>query len=190
MKHFFKIVWVVAFSTISFGMFAQIKPAIISETRKINLLQIMIDSLGQGNQQGPVVKEIKLTEKFEEVQILGDVKLFLTNGSQDKLHLEGDPVDVDHVKVNIRNRKLLVNAESKTRSRLVISVPVTGIALLKVEGDSEIFSSGIVNTPLLQIILNGTSMVSVKYKGKLDVIAGDNSELISIAEYRRIVSRN
>ncbi len=188
MKHLLKSVLLITFSVISFEVFAQIKP---ESFQRINVMKILdtIDSLNHAIQSEHDAKEINLPQRFQQIEILGDVTLYLTNETQNKLKLEGNPEDLTHVNVNVAAGTLTVNASKKVKSKLIIYVPVAGVSSLVVEGDSEIFSSGIVKTDALQIVLYGTSIVSVKYNGKLDVIAEGSSELIDIKDYEKIVSR-
>ncbi len=140
--------------------------------------------------RGSDFKEINLAKTFQEIEILGDVNLILTNGPSGKIMLKGDQFDLDHTKVKIESGKLIIRRADKTKSKLQISMSVANLSRLVIEGDAEVFSSGTIHTKGLQIILDGTSMVSVRCNGKLDVFAGTESELIDIADYRRIVSRN
>jgi len=199
MKNMLKPVLLIAFSISFFYASAQSNSADPVENKISDMIELMIDSLqwtqvskkeSAGTSKGSDFKEIKLGKTFPEVEILGDVNLILTNGPNDKIMLKGDPFDLDGTKVKIANGKLLIRRTNETRSKLQISMSVANLTRLVIEGDSEVFSSGTINTKALQIILDGTSIVSIKCNGKLDVFAGPGSKIIDIADYRRIVCRN
>lgn len=189
MKMFYTVVLMFAFSTISLCASAQTTSASFTEESVNRLLENIIDSLSILNQSKSVTRAIDIDEKFQQVEIFGDVKVFLTNDAQRKLQLKGDESDLDNIKVKVRSGKLTIDASKKTRADIILYISVTDIYSLVAEGSSEIYSSGMINTNFLQITLNGTAMVSVKYIGKLNVIAGHDAELIDIDEYRKIVSR-
>jgi hypothetical protein len=50
--------------------------------------------------------------------------------------------------------------------------------LLIASGKTEILSSGTIKTRDLEIFLNGSSYVSVRYDGKLNIVPGAGFELI------------
>lgn len=189
MKMFFKQFLLLPFIAASFCLSAQNSPADYSQESMIDALERMIDSLGRISEKNLGEKEIDINGCFQQIRISGDVTVFLTNGPTNKLWLKGDLYNLDRVKVNVRNGTLTVNAQRKTRSKLDVHVSIAGIASLIVDGDTEIFSSGTIMTKDLHIVLNGTSMVSVKYHGGLNVIAGERAELIDIGDYKKLVSR-
>ena len=54
-----------------------------------------------------------------------------------------------------------------------------------VNGDAEIYSSGTIKTGNLEIILNGSSLVALKYTGKVKVTPGEDYLLDDDAEKLR-----
>ena len=189
MKSFYTLVLVVTFSTISLCATSQTKSTIFSEESVTRILNRIIDSLSNVNQLKPGIKTIELAEKYQQVEVFGDVKIFLTNDATPKLQLKGEAADLESIKVKIKNGKLIVDASKVAGSEISIYMSITDVYLLEVDGSSQIYSAGIINITSLQISLNETSMASIKYNGKLKVIAGRDAELIDINEYNKIVSR-
>ena len=127
-------------------------------------------------------REVELMKPFHEVEVVGDVTVILTNNLDGKILFHGDPVEVQHAKATIKNRKLVIDANRKrSANKFIVYLPASNIKLLTTSGKAEILSSGTINTRDLEIFLNGSSFVSVRYVGKLNVVPGTGYEL----EYKR-----
>jgi hypothetical protein len=126
------------------------------------------------------VKEIKLSEIFQEIEIRGDITLILTNEPASKLLAKGNAKDLSRIKTTIKNGKLIIDAREKvTFSKLILYIPIVDADLLVTNGETEIFSLGTIKSKDLKIILNGDSRVSVNYEGKLKILPGKGYELMS-----------
>ena len=134
------------------------------------------------------LKEINLTGAFHHAEIRGDVTMILTNGPTDRLWLRGDLTDLDHVQTTLKDENLVVNAENrKRRSKLTVYMSITGLTSLIINGDSEIFSAGTIQARDLEIFLDGTSLVSVKYMGAVKVLAVGRCEFVDIKDYKKYI---
>lgn len=124
-------------------------------------------------------REIEILKAYSEVEVIGDVTIILTNNLEGKILFRGDPKEVEAAKATIKNRKLIIDAHRK-RSRNIFTVylPVSTVSLLITSGKTEVLSSGTIKTPGLEIFLNGSSFVSVRYDGKLNIVPGTGFELI------------
>ena len=124
-------------------------------------------------------REIEILKAYSEVEVIGDVTIILTNNLEGKILFRGDPKEVEAAKATIKNRKLIIDAHRK-RSRNIFTVylPVSTVSLLITSGKTEVLSSGTIKTPGLEIFLNGSSFVSVRYEGKLNIVPGTGFELI------------
>jgi hypothetical protein len=130
--------------------------------------------------QPPVIqsREVELLKPFNEVEVSGDVTIILTNNLEGKILFQGDPEEVRQAKVTIKNRKLVINANRKrSLHKFTVYLPASKISLLTTSGKTEILSSGTINTNDLEIYLNGSAFVSVRYVGKLQVVPGTGYEL-------------
>ena len=79
--------------------------------------------------------------------------------------------DLERVQASVKNERLVIKAEMKKRkSKLTVYIPIGNIASLIINGDTEVYSSGTIKTIDLEILLNGTSLGSVKYLGGLKVL--------------------
>jgi hypothetical protein len=189
MKTFLKTALCIVLGTNSFNLPAQ--------TDTASMIEHTTDSRGQKKESSSSLirnfspkpndyKEVNIMESFHQVEVRGDVMVILTNGPADKLWLNGNMADLDRVQTSVKNERLIVNADMKRRkSKVTLSIPVATVASLIINGDIEVYSSGTIKTNDLEILLNGTSLVSVKYLGGLKVLAGESCELIDIKDYKR-----
>lgn len=123
-------------------------------------------------------KEVELVKDFNEVEVVGDVTIVLTNNIERKIIFHGDAKDVQQVKTTIKNKKLVIHAHrKKSGSKFTVFLPAASIELLITAGKTEILSSGTIKTQNLEVFLNGPSFVSIRYNGQLKVVPGAGYEL-------------
>ena len=131
--------------------------------------------------QTPLIesREVELFKAYNEVEVIGDVTIVLTNNLEGKVLFRGDPKEVEAAKVTIKNRKLIIDADRKRSfNKFTVYLPVSAMKLLITSGKTEILSSGTIKTPDLEIFLNGSAFVSVRYDGKLNIVPGAGFEVI------------
>ena len=189
MKPFLKTALCIVLGTGSLNLSAQ--------TDIVSMIEHMIDSpLRKKEPSASLIKnysakpgdhkEVNIMGSFHQVEVRGDVLVFLTNGPAGKLWLTGSMDDLDRVQTSVKNERLVINADMKRRkSKLTLSIPVSTVTSLIIDGDTEVYSSGTIKTNDLEIVLDGTSLVSVKYLGRLKVLAGERCELIDTKDYKR-----
>ena len=142
---------------------------------------ISVTTLAQSSFKRPVVetKQIDLTESFNQIEVRGNVTIILRNDLERRLVFSGNPNDMKMVKTSYKNNKLIVDANRKrSYKKFTVYVPVSGIDLLATSGKTEILSSGTINADDLEILLNGSSLVTINYKGKLRIVPGTGYELL------------
>jgi putative autotransporter adhesin-like protein len=140
---------------------------------------------GQVNDYNPTIvahKEINDTRSLENVEISGDVIVYLTNEKSSDIVLQGDSKDIAAVITTENDNKLEINAaKAKAASKLVVYIPSARMHSLKITGDARIFSSGDIVVDDLEITLKGNSMVKVYHYGKLTVKPAQGYELGDVA---------
>ena len=123
-------------------------------------------------------RELEIGKPFNEVEVVGDVTIILTNNFDGKILFYGDPEEVWRAKATIKNKKLIIDANRKRSvNKLTVYIPASKINLLTTSGRTEILSSGTINAQDLEIYLNGSALVSIRYVGKLQVVPGTGYEL-------------
>jgi hypothetical protein len=130
--------------------------------------------------QQPLIesREVELAQQFNEVEVIGDVTIILTNNLEGKISFQGDAGEIRQAKATVKNKKLVIDVNRKRSiKKFVVYLPASKINLLTTTGKTEIRSSGTINTSNLEIYLNGSAFVSVRYIGKLQVVPGTGYEL-------------
>ena len=124
------------------------------------------------------IKKIDLAESFDRIEVRGNATIVLTNELTHSVALRGDAADLDQATVRIKKGKLVINA-SKTQyaSKFIVYLPAATINSLATSGITQILSSGTVKVQDLEILLYGTSQVSIKHQGKLTITPGTGYEL-------------
>ena len=134
--------------------------------------------LNENDQTVVVHKKINNSQAFENVEISGDVILFLTNETTSDITLQGDDRDIRGVTTTEKNNKLEINVDKKkTSTKLIVYLPAAKIHSLKIIGDAKVFSTGDVVVDDLQITLKGNSIVKVYHYGKLTITPAQGYEL-------------
>ncbi len=134
--------------------------------------------LNENDQTVVVHKEINNSQAFENVEISGDVVIFLTNETRSDITLQGDDRDIKGVTTTEKNNKLEINVDrKKTSTKLIVYLPAAKIHSLKIIGDAKVFSTGDVVVDDLQITLKGNSIVKVYHYGKLTITPAQGYEL-------------
>ena len=140
---------------------------------------------GQANDYYPtavVHKEISDIRSLENIEISGDIILFLTNEKRSDIVLQGDSKDIDAVITSEEDSKLEIDAtRAKAVSKLIVYIPAAKMHSLKITGDARIFSSGDIVVDDLEITLKGNSLVKVYHYGKLTVKPAQGYELGDVA---------
>lgn len=142
---------------------------------------ISLAASAQTYSQAPLIqtREVELLKPYNEVEVVGDVTIILTHNLEAKIVFRGDPKEVAAAKAIIKNRKLIIDANRKrSLNKFIVYLPVSNLSLLITSGKTQIFSSGTIKTPGLEIFLNGSSFVSVRYDGKLNIVPGTGFELV------------
>jgi hypothetical protein len=121
------------------------------------------------------------SQAFENVEVSGNVILFLTNEISSDITLQGDSKEIDAVTITEKNNKLEINVDRKKPiSKLIVYIPAAKIHSLKINGDAKVFSTGDVVVDNLEITLKGNSIVKVYHYGKLTITPAQGYELADV----------
>jgi hypothetical protein len=138
--------------------------------------------LNENNQTVVTHKEINNSQAFENVEVHGDIVVFLTNEKTREIILQGETRDVNAVTTTETDNKLEINAtKAKSVSHLIVYLPAAKIHSLKITGNAKVFSSGDVLVDDLAITLKGNSIVKVYHYGKLTITPAQGFELADVA---------
>lgn len=125
-------------------------------------------------------REIELFKAFNEIEVSGDVTIILTNNLENKIIFRGYTKDLLQARASVKNGKLLVDVNRQRRhEKFTVYLPVSGISSLITSGKTEVRSAGTIKIQDLEILLNGSSLVSINHDGKLKVTPGAGYEIVS-----------
>jgi len=146
-------------------------------------LTVLVTTITTSAQQffeDPVVKikKIDLTESFNRIEVRGNAVIVLTNNLTNSVVLRGDAGDLEEATAKVKKGKLVINtSKSYSGTKFIVYLPAGNINSLATSGTTEILSSGTIKVSDLEILLSGSSRVSVRHEGKLRIIPGTGYEI-------------
>ena len=124
------------------------------------------------------IRKIDIAEAFNKIEVRGNVIIVLTNDLTNRVVLRGDVNDVQEASARVRKGKLIIDATPKYYAgKFIIYLPAGSINSLATSGNTQIVSSGTIKVSDLEILLYGSSHVSIRHEGRLRVIPGVGYEI-------------
>ena len=124
------------------------------------------------------VKKIDIAEAFNKIEVQGNAVIVLTNNLANSVVLRGDATDLQEATARVRKGNLIINAtRSYSGSKFIIYLPAGNINSLVTSGNTEILSSGTIKVSDLEILLSGSSHVSIHHEGKLRITPDTGYEI-------------
>ena len=124
------------------------------------------------------IKKIDIAETFNKIEVQGNVVIVLTNNLTNSVVLRGDADDLEQATARVKKEKLVINAtKNYSGSKFIIYLPVGSINSLVTSGNTQILSSGIIKVSDLEILLSGSSRVSIRHEGNLRITPGMGYEI-------------
>lgn len=146
-------------------------------------LTVLVTTMTTSAQQffeDPVIKikKIDLAEPFNKIEVRGNAVIVLTNNLTHSVVLRGDVNDLDQATARVKKGKLIINAtRSYYTSKFILYLPAGSINSLVTSGTTQILSSGTIKVSDLEILLAGSSHVSIRHEGNLRITPGAGYEL-------------
>lgn len=124
------------------------------------------------------IKKIDIAEKFNKIEVRGNVVIVLTNNLTNSVVLRGDVNDLQEATARVKKGKLIINAtRNYYSSKFIIYLPAGSINSLVTSGTTQILSSGTIKVSDLEILLSGSSHVSIRHEGNLRITPAAGYEL-------------
>jgi len=124
------------------------------------------------------IKKIDIAETFNKIEVRGNAIIVLTNNLTNSVVLRGDVNDLEQATARVKKGKLVINANKNYyASKFIIYLPAGSINSLVTSGNTEILSSGTVKVSDLEILLSGSSRVSIQHEGNLTINPGAGYEI-------------
>jgi len=124
------------------------------------------------------VKKIDIAETFNKIEVQGNAVIVLTNNLTNSVVLRGDVDDLEQATARVKRGKLVINAaKNYSGSKFIIYLPAGSINSLVTSGNTQILSSGTIKVSDLEILLSGSSRVSIRHEGNLRITPGMGYEI-------------
>ena len=124
------------------------------------------------------VKKIDIADAFNKIEVRGNAVIVLTNNLTNSVVLRGDASDLQEATARVKKGKLIINAtKNYSGSKFIIYLPAGNINSLITSGNTQILSSGTIKVSDLEILLSGSSHVSIHHEGKLRITPGTGYEI-------------
>jgi len=124
------------------------------------------------------IKKIDIAETFNKIEVRGNAVIVLTNNLTNSVVLRGDVNDLEQATAKVRKGKLIINAiKNYNPSKFIIYLPAGNINSLVTSGNTQILSSGTIKVSDLEILLSGSSHVSIRHEGNLRISPGAGYEI-------------
>jgi len=124
------------------------------------------------------IKKIDIAETFNKIEVQGNAVIVLTNNLKNSVVLRGDFNDLQEATTSVKKGKLVINTtRSYSGSKFIIYLPADNINSLVTSGNTQILSSGTIKVTDLEILLSGSSRVSIRHEGNLRITPGTGYEI-------------
>jgi len=123
------------------------------------------------------VKKIDIAEAFNKIEVRGNAVIVLTNDLTNSVVLRGDVNDLEEATARVRKGKLVINANKNYGTKFIIYLPAGSIHSLATSGNTEILSTGTIKVSDLEILLSGSSHVSIRHEGNLRITPATGYEI-------------
>ena len=124
------------------------------------------------------IKKIDIAETFNKIEVRSNAVIVLTNNLTNSVVLRGDAGDLEQATARVRKGTLIINANKNYNAgKFIIYLPAGNINSLVTSGNTQILSSGTIKVSNLEILLSGSSRVSIQHEGNLTINPGAGYEI-------------
>ena len=124
------------------------------------------------------IRKLDIAEAFNKIEVRGNATIVLTNDLTHRVVLRGDLNDLQEATARVKKGKLIINATMNYYgSKFIIYLPAGSINSLATSGNTQIVSSGTIKVSDLEILLYGSSHVSIRHEGRLRITPGVGYEI-------------
>lgn len=116
---------------------------------------------------------------FKKIVVEDGINLVLKESKGKQITIEGVKNAIPKVQWKIKNNTLYLSSKKGSlKDNVIVTLDVTGLEQVEINGDSEIMSNGNLQSQFLQIYLNGTGRVSISNFGRIALYNGEGINVI------------
>lgn len=120
------------------------------------------------------VEDSKYSLQFSKIIIEDDIDVTLHESDEKSIHLEGRKEDISAIRWRIKDGVLYLSSRSGSlKDKVLVTVDVSGLKQIEINGASEVKSLGNLHSGPLDIYLNGSCYVNIKNAGKITLLNGE-----------------
>lgn len=125
---------------------------------------------------------------YHSIKVYNDIDVVLTESNLAGITIVADDKVNKDIKFTIKNGVLnIYSKKGSLKKKAIVYVPVSNLSRLEINGDSHVVSAGFLNTPTLNVYINGESTFNIRNRG--DVII-HNSLDIELTMDKSFASKN
>jgi hypothetical protein len=137
----------------------------------------------------PELKELEI-KTFEDMIVDANVVVVLVEDSGNMLRMEGEVGFLKYVQVKEQHGILKISSSSKgPKVKGYIWVPVKGLKTVRLGNNAVVRSAAMLNTPQLDIELNGSCDIGIVTNGVINLIENEDIEFFYYKNSLRSVTR-
>ena len=138
-----------------------------------------ISAFAAGPKPGELpAKRINYQLSFTRIELNDDIDLVLQESTNKFIDVTGDANEIDNVDWKIKDDVLYIRSKKGSlKDKAKVSVSVNQLKKLEIYGQSNVNSIGQLNSPSLQVTIEGDSYVSLKNSGKIYVTNSPYTQL-------------
>jgi hypothetical protein len=149
----------------------------------IPFVLLMTVTLGASAQKEPASKivhnsPVSYHTPFTNIVVNDGIDLVITENSNDKIWFDGKAKNLEKLKWEIKDGTLyLASKNGSLKDKVKVNVYVQKLTNIEVNGDSWVKSGGYLNSPALDVYINGEALVDISNIGKISVKNSSEVEL-------------
>lgn len=153
-------------------------------------LAIFLFSLGHVMAQEREVREV---ENFSKISFGFPGKLYLQQGSPQKVELQGDPDVLEEVETEVEGGRLKIGKEGKwfnwdDNDRITVYITVPNIEAVSVSGSGDVIGQSKIRTNDLEVNVSGSGSLSldVEARGEVDAKVSGSGDMVLKGHFESI----
>jgi hypothetical protein len=151
----------------------------------ILLMTVFISpALSQENSSPASIKKIAVTA-FNKLIIRSNMTIILIEDApEDSVRIEGSQEFIDKIIILQADKELVVRTKSfkDVKEQGSVYIPVNALENIEVNADAKVVSYNTLQSPVLNILINGSCIVDIVLKGKLNIRESEEYDFT----YRRV----
>lgn len=144
--------------------------------RKLNLF-ILVVLLISGTTLQAQNREVRTVARFTEIAFAHAGKLYLTQGSPQRVELQGDPDVLKEIETEVNGDRLRIGREDKWlrwnsgNDKITVYITVPDIEAVRVSGSGNVIGQSKIRTDDLDLNVSGSGSLSLEVEARGDVEA-------------------